>query len=725
MSQSERYDSCVWCGLPVRSGGEYCCFGCRMAHAITCERGEPGAVRWTVVRLGLAIFFSMNLMAFTMTMWSLDVYEVERSAFQSKLFEVFRWLSMILSLPVLLLLGVPMVQSAVDSWRRRIWSTDLLIAVGVAAAYVVSVEAVLRGREKVYFEVGAAVLVMVTLGRWLEAEGRQRAVESLDQLSSLLPQQAIRCRDSESLEVSSAEIVAGDVLQVFPGGRFPVDGELISDSCAVDEQIFTGESEPVDKRMGDRVLGGTVNLESMVLVRATCGFREGSFGRLLQVLQEARLSRGHYQRLADRVSGWFLPGVCLTAVLATGLNWWRGPGEAIQAGLSVLLISCPCALGLATPLAVWTSLSAAAGRQVLFRSGEAIERLARVSVICFDKTGTLTTGAPRVLQVIELSDESVSSECDLALAAALAGTSRHPFSVAIASLPRGLRVPAGFSAVQRVEVRLSEVQLRAGAGIRALDASGSELRLGSVAFAGYGDMPLSVRQRFVQGLSESDQRGAPITVFSVNGVPRLLFVLGESLRAEAATALLECQRLGLRSVILTGDRAGRVEAFRRELRSSLEAAAGIRGLGEQVELPEIRSGLQPGEKASVVLSISRGGSTAMVGDGINDAPALAACEAGIAMGCGADVSRDSAQVCLLSSDLTRAPWAVCLARRTTSVIRRNLFWSFGYNTIGVLLAAAGVLNPAIAAGLMIVSSLLVIGSSLRLMGGDRSGGVIC
>jgi cation transport ATPase len=214
-------------------------------------------------------------------------------------------------------------------------------------------------------------------------------------------------------------------------------------------------------------------------------------------------------------------------------------------------------------------------------------------------------------------------------------------------------------------------------------------------------------------------------VFSVNGVPRLLFVLGESLRAEAATALLDCQRLGLRSVILTGDRAGRVEAFRRELRSSLEAAAGIRGLGEQVELPEIRSGLQPGEKASVVLSISRGGSAAMVGDGINDAPALAACEAGIAMGCGADVSRDSAQVCLLSSDLTRAPWAVCLARRTTSVIRRNLFWSFGYNTIGVLLAAAGVLNPAIAAGLMIVSSLLVIGSSLRLMGGDRSGGVIC
>lgn len=725
MSQTERDDSCVWCGLPVGSGGEYCCFGCRTAHAIMCERGEPGVVRWAVVRLGLAIFFSMNLMAFTMTMWSLDVYEVERSAFQSKLFEVFRWLSMILSLPVLLLLGVPMLQSAVDSWRRRIWSTDLLIAVGVAAAYVVSVEAVLRGREKVYFEVGAAVLVMVTLGRWLEAEGRQRAVESLDQLSSLLPRQAIRCRDSEFLEVSSAEVVAGDVLQVFPGGRFPVDGELISDSCVVDEQIFTGESEPVDKRMGDRLLGGTVNLESMVLVRATCGFREGSFGRLLQVLQEARLSRGHYQRLADRVSGWFLPGVCLTAVLATGLHWWRGPGEAIQAGLSVLLISCPCALGLATPLAVWTSLSAAAGRQVLFRSGEAIERLARVSVICFDKTGTLTTGTPRVLRVIELLEGSVSSGCDLESAMALAGTSRHPFSVAIASLSAESRVSSGVLAVHGGGVSLREVQSRPGAGIRALDECGRELHLGSASFAGYGEIPASVRARFMRVLSDADQQGVPIAVFSVDGVPRLLFMLGESLRAEAAAALLECRRLGLKSVILTGDRAGQADAFRRELRCSLEESVRVRGLGEQVELPEIRSGLQPGEKASAVLSISRGGSTAMVGDGINDAPALAACEAGIAMGCGADVSRDSAQVCLLSSDLTRAPWAVALARRTTSVIRRNLFWSFGYNSIGVLLAAAGVLNPAIAAGLMIVSSLLVIGSSMRLMVGDRDGGVVC
>ncbi|MFN5977636.1 MAG: heavy metal translocating P-type ATPase [Planctomyces sp.] len=725
MSQSEQSGSCVWCGLPVVSDGVYCCTGCRIAHAITAERGQLGVVRWTVVRLGVAIFFSMNLMAFTMTMWSLDVYEVERDAFQTKLFELFRWLSLILSLPVLLLLGVPLLQSAVEAGRRRIWSTDLLIAVGVVAAYAVSVDAVLRGRERVYFEVGAAVLVMVTLGRWLEAEGRQRAVESLDQLTDLLPQRTHRLRGSELLEILSEEIAAGDVLQVFPGARFPVDGELLSDRCAVDEQIFTGESEPVEKVAGDRVLAGTVNLESLVQLGAVCGFREGSFGRLLRLLQEARLSRGYYQRMADRVSGWFLPGVGLTAVVTTALHWWRSPGEAIQAGLSVLLISCPCALGLATPLAVWTALSAAAGRQVLFRSGEAIERLARISTICFDKTGTLTTGTPRVLGLIDLcvddsgKDSAVGTEVDLGMAGVLAGLSRHPFSVAIARWLRDFVVDS--ADVESSDRRLSDVQSRSGAGIRGRDASGRELRLGSATFAVYAELSEGLRLRYLQGLTEADQLATPIVLYSVDGVPRLLFMLGESLRGEAASAILDCQHLGLKCVILTGDRAGRAEGFRRELRRSLEEAAEARGLGEKPSLPEIRSGLQPGDKASAVLSIGCAGGTAMVGDGINDAPALAACDVGIAMGCGADVSRDSAQVCLLSSDLTRAPWAVLLARRAAQVIRRNLLWSFGYNTIGIVFAAAGVLNPAIAAGLMIVSSVLVIGSSLRLLSGSECG----
>ena len=352
---SEESACCTWCGLPVagvsvstgslakpdllrKEDAVYCCFGCRMAHAITEEKGQEGAVRWTIVRLGIAIFFSMNLMAFTMTMWSLDVYDVQRDPFQVQLFEVFRWLSMIFSLPVLLLLGVPLLQSAVMSWRQRIFSTDLLIATGVAAAYVISVVNVLRGHETVYFEVGATVLVMVTLGRWFEATGKQKATEALDKLAALLPAKTVRVQsletgDSVSEEIACVNITAGDRLQIRAGERFPSDAILIEGRTTVDEQVFTGESTPVGKVHGDNLLGGTVNLDGLVIVEATAAFRGGSFGRLLQLLQEARLSRGHYQRLADRVSAWFFPLITGVAALTLIGHWNSGIGTALQHAL--------------------------------------------------------------------------------------------------------------------------------------------------------------------------------------------------------------------------------------------------------------------------------------------------------------------------------------------------------------------------------------------------------
>jgi Cu+-exporting ATPase len=274
-------ECCTWCGLPVAgvtrvseatsaadSDAVYCCFGCRMAHAITEEKGQEGAVRWTIVRLGISIFFSMNLMAFSMTMWSLDVYQVQRDPFQTQLFEVFRWLSMILSLPVLLLLGGPLLQSAVASWKQRIYSTDLLIAIGVTAAYFISAVNVIRDVESVYFEVGATVLVMVTLGRWFEAVGKQKATEALDKLAALLPEKATRQTSDGFQEISSTEIQVGDRLQIRAGDRFPTDALLVEGTTTVDEQIFTGESSPVEKDSGQRLLGGTVNLDGHVLVEA-------------------------------------------------------------------------------------------------------------------------------------------------------------------------------------------------------------------------------------------------------------------------------------------------------------------------------------------------------------------------------------------------------------------------------------------------------------------------
>ena len=715
-------------GTP-ESEAMYCCFGCRMAHAITEEKGLEGAVRWTTVRLGIAIFFSMNLMAFTMTMWSLDVYDVQRDPFQTQLFEVFRWLSMIFSLPVLLLLGVPMLQNAMNSARQRIFSTDLLIATGVTAAYGISVANVLRSAEAVYFEVGATVLVMVTLGRWFEATGKQKAIEALDQLADLLPSKAQRVTDADVAEIACVDIVAGDRLQIRAGERFPTDAILIDGETTVDEQVFTGESTPLGRIPGDRILGGTVNLDGHVVVKATAAFREGSFGRLLQLLREAKLSRGHYQRLADRASAWFFPLITGIALLTLVVHWQRGPGEAVQSCLSVLLIACPCALGLATPLAVWTALSMAVKHQVLFRSGDAIERLATVKAVCFDKTGTLTTGTPHVRHLYSLDDDNTDDV--LRLCAALARTSSHPFSQAV------VRFAAARDA-QCPEPVLNHVRSVPGGGVEGTLTDGTRLRLGSLEFVSRdARIEPRLRLRISHALSAADHDAASVVAVSVADRPVILFLLTEKMRPEVTATVKAMIDSGLQLLVLTGDRSAKAEQLRRDLLDCHEIGCqcsaectSTRAVEHNDPLssrhprrhtPVTASGLsiecdlRPEQKVAKVLQIrEQYGAVAMVGDGINDAPALAASDVGIAMGCGADVSRDSAQVCLLSNDVSRLPWAIHLAQRTRSVIRQNLFWAFGYNFVGVIVAACGILNPAVAAGLMIVSSLLVISNSLRL-----------
>jgi heavy metal translocating P-type ATPase len=730
---------CTYCGLPVNAdtgstraassadgqtppgSGEsiYCCYGCRLAHAIVQEQGVVGAIRWTVIRLGLAIFFTMNLMAFTMTMWSLDVYDVEPDPFQQTLYQVFRWLSMLFALPVLILLGFPLLQNAFDSWRRRIYSTDLLIGLAVIAAYLTSVVNVVREVGTIYFEVGAMVLVMITLGRWIEAAGRQKATQTLDKLLALLPETVTRLRsadDPRSEEsVPGTELSIGDLIRIRAGERFPTDAVIVRGSTSIDEQVFTGESIPVSRSVGDPVLAGTINLDGDLVVQASSLFRQGSFGRLMAILQQARNAKGHYQRLADKVASWFFPAVTLVATAAFAWHLSAGVGAAIQTALAVLLIACPCALGLATPLAVWTALSTAVRHQVLFRSGEAIERLAGTKAVCLDKTGTLTTGQPRVCQTAVFGD--AAAESSLQLATQLAQSSSHPFSKAVAEFVGSRDLPSANN-----PRTLTSMKTVSGGGVEAWDDQGCMIRLGSVEFACcethqdctstdkaspelcvscQAAVPLGVRIQLDRLRMSADQQAASIVLLSLNRKPVTGFLITESVRPEARTALQQLASESHQLFVLSGDRPAKGRFLEKHLR--------VPGL-------KIECSLTPEQKVLRVADIRRKHGTAvMVGDGINDAPALAASDIGIAMGCGADVSRDSAQVCLLSNDLTQVAWAIRLARRTRSVIRQNLFWAFGYNTAGIALAATGILNPAIAAGLMIASSLVVISNSLRLL----------
>jgi heavy metal translocating P-type ATPase len=690
--------SCDYCGLPVaraaRTGRPeklYCCFGCRFAAAVTQARGEQGAAGWMLARLGLAAFLSMNVMVFAMALWTQDFYGeagADPGAFAGAFRGLFRYLGLLFALPVLLLLGGPLLENAWANLRRGAPSTDLLLLAGVAASYLYSVVSVLRDQGPVYFEVGCVVLVLVTLGRWLEATGKLRAAAALEGLQRLLPETACVVQGDDETSLPLDQVRPGDCLRVRAGERIPCDGRVLRNTAAVDEQALTGESLPTAKGPGDRVYGGSLNLDGDLYVVATAAARAGLIARMIELVRQAGRQQGRYQRLADRVSAWFLPAV---AVIALAVLAWHtshsGPDQGILGALSVVVIACPCALGLATPMAVWAALGQAARAQVLFRHGEALERLAAVRAIRFDKTGTLTTGDPTVAAfTVNPSDEPAAV---LAVASQLAASSTHAYARAVCRFAQSQGMP--------------DTPPTAPADVRTLPGKGLTAMLPSLSGAGslgsarlMADSGLVLTSALAGVVNQAQDAGCPLTCIGWSGHVRGVFVFREELRPEATEALALLQQQGLDVAVLTGDGAARAASLGRELR--VPVTAGLLPEDKVTALAEARCGL---------------GLVAMVGDGINDAPALAAADVGIALGCGADVSRETAAVCLLGNDLLRLPWAVALARRTVRVIKQNLFWAFLYNTAGIALAATGRLGPVPAALAMTVSSLLVVTNSLR------------
>lgn len=700
-------DTCSYCGLPLAAGwwprrdrtcaesakpaiANFCCVGCRVAASIAGTGGETGATRWALARLGLAIFFTMNVMAFTMALWSYQIYEADGHApdrWMTALIELFRYACLLFSLPVLWLLGRTVWDDALHNLRRGVYSTDLLLIVGIVASYLYSVLAVVRGHPHVYFEVGCVVLVMVTLGRWLEANGKLQTTASLDALEKLLPEQ-VRLDVPAEQWVPRESVQRGDILRVLPGERVPLDGMIVRGAATLDEQVITGESRPMVKETGDLVYAGTLNRDADLAIRVSATADAGSLRRLIDLVRHAREQKGHYQRIADRLSQAFLPLVTVIALAAGAYHGYRtGFDTGLMTTLSVLLIACPCALGLATPLAVWAGLGTASRAQVLFRHGEALERLAAVRTVCFDKTGTLSIAEPSVDRAVFLEG---SEERVLAIADSLSHASLHAFSRAIHH----------YTAERLSQAPCFDWQVRtlAGRGLEATpaqDTSSAPVYLGSWRFM--QEQQLAARGAIQRAIEDALAAGDSFSCVGWDGIVRGVFVFREELRAEASAAIDACRELGCEVIVLTGDHESRARLIR-----------------EQLGVP-VQSGLLPEDKVFAIRSAQRvRGGVAMVGDGINDAPALESSDVGIALACGTDLSRQSASVCLVSDDLLRLPWAIGLARRTVRTIRFNLAWAFGYNLIGVGLAAAGWLNPVFAAMAMVASSLMVVGNSLVL-----------
>lgn len=696
---NSRESNCEYCdlpiaGAPVSEGPAYCCYGCRFAAGMSSSKVGNDQVMGPASALGFSVFFTMNVVMLTMALWSYADPTIagQRSLtpFEAALGHFLRYGAMAFSVPVLLLLGRPLVSHAVAGLRNRIFTTDLLLATGVIAAFALSMFNTWRGAGHVYFEVGCVILVLVTLGRWLEAAGRSQASRALDQLEQLVPVSVRRIHNGNESSVPLIDITEGERVHVLAGERIPLDGKVCRGRGVIDEQFFTGESTPIEKQYGDSVLGGSLNLDGDLVIEVTALANAGALSKLIAAVRAARLAKGRYQLLSDCWSQAFFPIISVIAVVAFVVHGLRVDWEqGLLTALSVVLIACPCALALATPLAVWTALGTAARKGVLCRSGAALEKLATVKAVRWDKTGTLTTGTPRVCHLI--------CECDAELskieqvAAMMTDRSNHLYSRAISEFLAESSVirPRDDSSC------FAEVQTVGGRGLRSHSSTGEVVSLGSTRFM--NDCGFRWGPKLSQLTNDPHMAEWPIVAIGCDGWVRGVFVIEETLRPETAEALRQCTDLGLDQLVLTGDRHVRATALAKEL-----------------VLPVVAE-LLPEQKLAAVRAAQRQiGPVAMIGDGLNDAPALAAADVGIALGTGADVSRDSADICLLTGDLRLVPWMHRFSKRAVRTIRMNLAWSFGYNSIGVLFAATGHLHPAMAAVLMVVSSLMVLGNSLRL-----------
>lgn len=684
--------ACDYCGLPVRGrhneGDDkvYCCFGCSIAAEITQSRGEQGHVNEMIARLGVAGFLSMIVMVISVYLYGEEAYLTSDQVtnFSQTMASLARYAQLLLTAPVLYLLALPIFLNALDQLRRRVLAMDALIIIGVGAAYAFSIISTYRGAGGTYYETACMILVFVTLGRWFEASGRFKASQAVRALENLIPDEITITRAGRELTVPPTDVEIGDELRVVAGERIAIDGSVIAGSANVDEQLITGESAPVAMQTGSQVTAGTVNLDGTLTIRATAAGGESTISRLVALLEEAKHAKGRYERWSDRVISKFVVFTVLLAVVGAVTGFLRGgAGEGLMTALAVLLIACPCALGIATPMAMWIALGRAARYGVIFRGGDVLERLAAVRAVCFDKTGTLTTGDMQI-ESFQPRDEPAEP---LSVAAGLSAGSRHSISRAILRRAHAEQVDARpFDTVRTIP----------GMGVVAANGNG-DAALGSAKLM--AQQPFAFTDALQQAVADNLAGRRAIACVGWAGHVHAVFGLTEAIRADAADTIRRLRELGLEPIVLTGDHRGRADAIADELGVSVEAE------------------LRPEDKVAALRRIhSETGTVAMVGDGLNDAPAMAAADVGIAMGCGADVTRDAGDVCLLSDQLIRVPRLIELARRTVRIVRGNLLWALLYNGVGMGLAVTGKLNPLFAAAAMAGSSLFVVANSLRLGG---------
>ena len=596
-----------------------------------------------------------------------------------------------LATPVQFVIGYRFYKHAYKSLRSGSPSMDVLVALGTSAAYLYSIyNGFLRSlpvgqSPALYFEASAIIITLVLLGKLLEAVAKGRTSEAIKRLIGLQPKTARVLRSGEEVDIPIAEVQVGEVVLVRPGEKIPVDGEIIDGSSAVDESMITGESIPAEKAAGDPVIGATINTFGAFSFKASKVGKDTVLAQIIRVVEEAQGSKPPIQRLADRVAGIFVPVVLGVAVI-TFLIWLLAAGNltmGLISAVAVLVIACPCAMGLATPTAIMVGTGKGAENGILIRSGESLELAYKLNAVVLDKTGTITRGKPSVTDVVSLNGWSRADL--LRVAGAAEKNSEHPLGIAVFEAAR--------SELKRIE-ESTEFQTTPGKGVQAV-VEGRAVLIGTRSYLREHNVSIEAVEDQV---SELEAAGKTVMLLSVDGTAQGLLAVADRVKDSSRRAIQVLKEMGLQVYMITGDNRRTAEA-----------------IGREVGVADIMADVLPERKAQAVEEIRKQGKiVAMVGDGINDAPALVTADIGMAMGTGTDIAMESADITLMNGDLMSVPIAIQLSQRTMRKIKQNLFWAFFYNIVGIPIAALGMLNPIIAGAAMAFSSVSVVSNSLSL-----------